>query len=64
MHIIMTKEHTGVIIMSMKNKITNKLLQATSDKTDLNRRMLSINKSFVEINKTLGENTQKYKKNK
>lgn len=50
--------------MGMKDKVTSKLLQATSDKTDLNKKMLSWNKSFVEVNKTLGTNTDKNKKNK
>lgn len=50
--------------MGMKDKVTSKLLQATSDKTELNRKLLSWNKSFVEVNKTIGENIQKNKKNK
>lgn len=50
--------------MGMKDKVTGKLLQATSDKTDLNKKMLAWNKSFVDVNKTLGGNTQKNKKNK
>ena len=53
-----------VQVMGMKDKITNKLLQATSDKTDLNKKLLSWNKSFVEVNKTLGANMDKNKKNK
>lgn len=50
--------------MGMKGKVTNKLLQATSDKTDLNRKLLALNKSFVEVNKALEGNIQKNKKNK
>ncbi|SET80421.1 hypothetical protein SAMN05443270_1496 [Lacrimispora sphenoides] len=50
--------------MGMKDKVTSKLLQATSDKTELNKKMLSWNKSFVEVNKTLGGNVQKNKNNK
>lgn len=50
--------------MGMKGKVTSKLLQATSDKTELNKKLLSLNKSFVEVNKTLGENIQKNKKSK
>lgn len=50
--------------MGMKDKIAVKLLQATSDKTELNRKILVLKKSFVEVNKTLGENTRKNKKNK
>ena len=50
--------------MGMKDKVTNKLLQATSDKTELNKKMLAWNKSFVEVNKTLGENNKKSTNNK
>jgi hypothetical protein len=52
------------MIMGMKDKVTNKLLQATSDKTDLNKKLLTFNKSFVDVNKTLGANSGKNKKNK
>lgn len=50
--------------MNMKDKVTHKLLQATSDKTDLNKKMLAWNKSFVEVNKTLGGNVKKNTNNK
>ena len=50
--------------MGMKDKVTSKLLQATSDKAELNKKMLSWNKSFVEVNKTLVGNAQKNKNNK
>lgn len=50
--------------MNMKDKVTNKLLQATSDKTDLNKKLLVLNKSFVEVNKTLGGNFKKNNNNK
>lgn len=50
--------------MGMKDKVTSKLLQTTSDKTQLNKRMLGWNNSFVEVNKTLGGNAQKNKNNK
>ncbi|MFT4106675.1 MAG: hypothetical protein QM657_13030 [Lacrimispora sp.] len=50
--------------MGMKNKITGKLFQATSDKADLNRQLLILNKSFVEVNKTLGGSSKKNKNNK
>nr|WP_288828278.1 hypothetical protein [uncultured Clostridium sp.] len=50
--------------MGMKDKVTNKLLQATSDKTELNKKMLAWNKSFVEVNKTLGGNLKKNTNNK
>jgi hypothetical protein len=52
------------MIMGMKDKVTNKLLQATSDKTDFNKKLLTFNKSFVDVNKTLGENSGKNKKSK
>ncbi|WP_395547298.1 MULTISPECIES: hypothetical protein [unclassified Lacrimispora] len=54
----------GAAVMGMKDKVTSKLLQATSDKTELNKKMLTWNKSFVEVNKTLGGNAQKNKNNK
>jgi len=50
--------------MGVKDKVTSKLLQATSDKTEMNRRLLTWNKSFTEVNKTLGGNLQKNKNNK
>ncbi|MEY8355296.1 hypothetical protein AALB39_18330 [Lachnospiraceae bacterium 54-53] len=50
--------------MGMKDKVTSKLLQATSDKTELNKKLLTWNKSFVDVNKTLGGNIQKNKNNK
>lgn len=53
------KADAGAAVMGMKDKVTSKLLQATSDKTELNKKMLAWNKSFVEVNKTLGENVQK-----
>lgn len=40
--------------MAIKHHINNKLLKATSAKTDLNRRMLAWNRAFLEVNKTLG----------
>jgi hypothetical protein len=50
--------------MAIKDKVTSKLLQVTSDKTELNKKMLTWNKSFVEVKKMLGGNAQKNKKNK
>ena len=50
--------------MSIKEKVTGKLMQATSDKAELNRKMLIWRKSFVEVNKMIGGNVQKNKKNK
>ncbi|WP_313151926.1 hypothetical protein [Lacrimispora sp.] len=58
------KADAGAAVMGMKDKVTSKLLQATSDKTELNKKMLTWNKSFVEVNKTLGGNAQKNKNNK
>lgn len=40
--------------MGMKDKVTGKLLQATSDKTELNRKALLWKKSFQEVNKAIG----------
>ena len=45
--------------MGMKDKVTVKLLQATSDKTELNKKALQWKKSFVEVNKTLGTSSPK-----
>lgn len=59
-----TKSVVGAAVMGMKDKVTSKLLQATSDKTELNKKMLTWNKSFVDVNKTLSGNIQKNKKNK
>ncbi|MDK2967900.1 MAG: hypothetical protein PWP53_3512 [Lacrimispora sp.] len=64
MHIIKQKVWQVTITMGMKEKVTNKLLQATSDKTELNKKMLTWNKSFVEVNKTLGGNVKKNTNNK
>ena len=58
------KGEAGERTMGMKDKVTNKLLQATSDKTELNKKMLAWNKSFVEVNKTLGGNFKKNTNNK
>ena len=58
------KGEAGERTMGMKDKVTNKLLQATSDKTELNKKMLAWNKSFVEVNKTLGGNINKSTNNK
>lgn len=58
------KADAGVADMGMKDKVTGKLLQATSDKAELNKKMLAWNKSFVEVNKILAEKIQKNKKNK
>lgn len=41
-----------------------KLLQATSDKTEINKKALQWKKSFVEVNKILGTSSPKKKKNK
>lgn len=55
---------TGEHFMGMKDKMTVKLLQATSDKTELNKKALLWKKSFVEVNKILAGTTPKKKKNK
>lgn len=55
---------TGAAPMGMKDKVTVKLLQATSDKTELNKKALLWKKSFVEVNKILGSSNAKKKKNK
>lgn len=47
--------------MGMKQNITSKMLQATSDKTELNRQALKWKKSFVEVNKILGKGGKKKK---
>lgn len=49
--------------MGMKDKMTVKLLQATSDKTELNKKALMWKKSFVEVNKILDGSGSKKKKN-
>lgn len=54
---------TGAALMGMKDKVTVKLLQATSDKTELNKKALQWKKSFVEVNKILAGTTPKKKKN-
>jgi hypothetical protein len=50
--------------MGIKQKVAGKLMQATCDKAELNRKMLIWRRSFVEVNKILGGNIQKRKKNK
>ena len=55
---------TGIFFMGMKEKMTTRMLQATSDKTELNKKALMWKKSFVEVNKILAGTPQKKKKNK
>lgn len=50
--------------MGMKQKVTGKLMQATSDKTELNKKALQWKKSFVEVNKVLGGVSASKKKSK
>ena len=50
--------------MGMKEQGNRKTLQATSDKTELNKKALQWKKSFVEVNKILGTSSPKKKKNK
>ena len=40
--------------MALSPGITKKLMQATSDKTDLNKQALRLSRSFKEVNKVLG----------
>lgn len=40
--------------MELPPGITRKLLQATSDKADLNRQALRFSRSFKEVSKVLG----------
>ena len=48
--------------MALPPGITKKLLQATSDKTDLNKQALRFNRSFKEVGKLLGSGSAKAKK--
>ena len=50
--------------MALPPGITKKLLQATSDKTDLNKQALRFNRSFKEVGKLLGSGSAKAKKDK
>ena len=50
--------------MALPPGITKKLLQATSDKTDLNKQALRFNHSFKEVGKLLGSGSAKAKKDK
>lgn len=45
--------------MDMKDKITKKLWQATSDKTELNRQVLRWKRSFDEVGKLLEKGKKK-----
>ncbi|MFR6215533.1 MAG: hypothetical protein ACLUKO_00295 [Enterocloster bolteae] len=49
--------------MALPPGITKKLLQATSDKTDLNKQALRFNRS-KEVGKLLGSGSAKAKKDK
>ena len=40
--------------MALSPGITKKRMQATSDKTDLNKQALRLSRSFKEVNKVLG----------
>lgn len=40
--------------MALPQGITRKLMQATSDKTELNKQALRLGRSFQEVNKLLG----------
>lgn len=47
--------------MSLKRKITQELLKATSDKTDLNKTVLKWKKHLDEANKVMGGGKKKKK---
>lgn len=51
-------------IMPLPPGITKKLLQATADKTELNKRALRINRSFQEVSKFLGTASKSSKEKK
>lgn len=48
--------------MPLPPGITKKLLQATSDKTELNKQALRMSRSFKEVNKLIGPGKPKGKK--
>ena len=48
--------------MALLRESPKKLLQATSDKTDLNKQALRFNRSFKEVGKLLGSGSAKAKK--
>lgn len=50
--------------MALPPGITKKLLQATSDKTDLNKQALRLSRSFKEVNKLIGQSSKAKKKDK
>ena len=50
--------------MALPPGITKKLLQATSDKTDLNKQSLRLSRSFKEVGKLLGSGSHGDKKDK
>lgn len=50
--------------MALPPGITRKLLQATSDKADLNKQALRFSRSFTEVSKILGPGSGKNKKDK
>ena len=56
--------HQEADSMALPPGITKKLLQATSDKTDLNKQALRFNRSFKEVGKLLGSGSAKAKKDK
>lgn len=45
--------------MGLKDNVTRKLWQATSDKTELNKNVLKMKRSFDEINKLLSKDDKK-----
>lgn len=45
--------------MGLKDNVTKKLWQATSDKTELNKQVLRMKRSFDDVNKMLSKNNKK-----
>lgn len=47
--------------MALPQGITRKLMQATSDKTELNKQALRLGRSFQKVNKLLGPGSKNKK---
>ncbi|MBS6955225.1 MAG: hypothetical protein KH230_18555 [Enterocloster asparagiformis] len=45
--------------MALPEKMTRSLLRATSDKTDLNKKVLRLHRSFKEVDKIINGKTKK-----
>ena len=48
--------------MALPPGITKKLMQATSDKTDLNKQALRLSRSFKEVNQLIGPGSKSKEK--